>query len=132
MSDWVPAPTGKITDNFSWTEAKCRHCGRVPSVAAVVNTARWMERLREALGGRSIHVNSWCRCPTHNKKVGGSSGSYHLRGWAVDITVKGLTPKQVHQALVGLQGQGEMVGGLGRYHSFTHVDRGPVRNWNGP
>ena len=125
----INAPNGMITANFSWNEAKCRHCGQIPSVEAVQNTARWMERIRAALGNRVIHVNSWCRCPEHNAFVGGVPNSLHIAGWAVDMTVRGMTPGQVHAALRPLQGGGGPVGGLGRYASFTHVDRGPVDNW---
>jgi hypothetical protein len=129
---WQPPHYGLITPHFSWTEACCRHCGRIPDAAAVQETAEWMESVRAALGGRIIHVNSWCRCPVHNLAVGGAPNSYHLRGWAVDITVHGLTPAQTHAACAKHQGAGKLIGGLGRYKSFCHVDRGPARRWNGP
>lgn len=32
-----------------------------------------------------FNINSWCRCSKHNKAVGGSANSSHLRGCAVDI-----------------------------------------------
>ena len=35
-----------------------------------------------------FHINSACRCETHNKKVGGSKNSSHLKGLAVDIRVR--------------------------------------------
>lgn len=35
--------------------------------------------------GEPMHVNSGCRCPYWNGKVGGEPGSYHLEGKAADI-----------------------------------------------
>jgi uncharacterized protein YcbK (DUF882 family) len=129
---WITAPHGKITDHFGWAEAKCRHCGKIPDEESVTKTAEWMERVRQALGNRPLHVNSWCRCPSHNAAIGASTNSYHMKGMAVDITVRDMTPAQVHARLKTFQGEGKLIGGLGRYISFTHVDRGPVRSWDGP
>ncbi len=38
--------------------------------------------------GSPIFVTSGYRCPLLNKKVGGVTNSYHLRGMAADITAK--------------------------------------------
>ncbi len=130
---WKKAPSGLITPHFSWHEAACRHCGRIPGDMSVRLTAEWMERVRsEVYHGRVLHVNSWARCPEHNRAVGGASQSYHMLGWAVDITARGLSPYQTWVLAKAYQGQGKLIGGLGKYVSFTHVDRGPSRRWNGP
>ena len=84
-------------------------------------------------GGKVIHVNSWCRCPTHNKRVGGAEHSLHMRGWAVDITVRGISPYAAWRVLKDFQGEPpKIIGGLGRYPSFVHIDRGRARRWSGP
>jgi zinc D-Ala-D-Ala carboxypeptidase len=130
---WIDAPAGLITPHFSWRgEAACKHCGRIPGLAAVQETAEWMESVRAALGGRVVHCSSWCRCGPHNTAVGGAPNSYHTRGMAVDIVVAGLSAKQVQQVLRKVQGPSKLVGGLGSYGSWTHLDRGPARRWNGP
>ena len=121
----IRPPEGPLTEHFTWHEAACRHCGLIPSIASVRKTAAWMEQVRAALGNRVVHVNSWCRCPEHNARIGGAPNSYHLRGMAVDITVRDLSPRKVQAILKNLP----LIGGLGRYASFTHVDRGPVRQW---
>lgn len=51
-----------------------------------------MELMRRLLAARYMAdipfpINSWCRCKDHNKKVGGTLGSAHLTGEAVDISV---------------------------------------------
>lgn len=37
--------------------------------------------------GKPLHINSGYRCSELNKKVGGKSNSYHLKGQAADIHV---------------------------------------------
>lgn len=133
MAAWgVRPPNKRVTAHFHWqTEAACKHCGRVVSLEVVRATAEWLERVRERLGNRVLHVNSWCRCPVHNKAIGGAPESYHLKGMAVDIVARGLTAHQTWEECFSLQLEG-LIGGLGKYASFVHVDRGPKRNWNGP
>jgi len=119
-----------ITAHFSWVEAVCRHCQKIPDVAAVVRTSEFMERLREELGIGPLHVNSWCRCRVHNAAIGGEENSLHIDGLAVDFTARYLSPRKVQARCKELQKR-NLIGGLGRYASFTHVDRGERRNWSG-
>jgi len=133
MSVWVTPPNKLITPHFHYAEAVCRHCGKVPTLEVVQNTARWLERVRsEVFNDRICHINSWCRCPVHNAAVGGAEHSLHMRGWATDLTVRGLSPTAVWKLARAHQGEGELIGGLGKYVSFTHIDRGPARRWTGP
>lgn len=122
---WHAPPKGQITEHFSWREAACRCCGRINDEEEVRLTAEWLETIREALGGQPLHILSWCRCPTHNRSVGGAQDSYHMLGQAVDISARRTTPRAVQRLLAGLSG------GLGCYPGFTHVDRGPWRRWRG-
>lgn len=132
MARWKKPPPGKATDHFAWAqEISCNHCGRIPDVETCLATARWMEQVRERLGGRIVYCNSWCRCEQYNAAVGGALNSYHVKGMAVDITVRGLSPAQVWRECKKLQSEG-LIGGLGKYVSFCHIDRGPRRSWNGP
>ena len=47
---------------------------------------RMLDSAREA-AGTPFKINSGFRTPKHNKKVGGSENSSHLRGFAADIHV---------------------------------------------
>lgn len=67
---------------------------------------------------RKVKVTSACRCPAHNKAVGGKPSSLHLLGRAADIMVEGV-PASVVQELVEEQMD---MGGLGSYEGFTHID----------
>ncbi len=66
-----------------------------------------------------VTINSGYRTASHNKAVGGASGSQHLYGRAADIVVKGIHPEDVVQCA-------ETVGftGIGLYlrKNFAHVD----------
>ena len=44
-------------------------------------------------------ITSGYRTPTHNKEVGGAKYSYHMRGMAADIRVKGMSPKELANKL---------------------------------
>lgn len=131
MPRWgVVAPREKVTEHFHYQEMACRHCGRIPSRAVIEDTCKWLEKVRAALGGHIIHINSGARCPLHNKNVGGVKNSLHVQGWAADVTLRDLSPREVQRRCKVLQEKG-LIGGLGSYDSFTHLDRGPRRAWFG-
>lgn len=132
---WVKPPRGifHITPHFSVAEAVCRHCGKIPSWTEVVETAQWLERVRhEVYGDRPMHITSWCRCAIHNKDVGGAPQSYHMKGMAVDFVVRGLSIAAAWDLAAERQGEGKLIGGLGSYRAWVHIDRGSPRRWAGP
>lgn len=121
----------QLTAHFSTTELVCRHCGRAPSLEALMRLAEFGESLREGLGNEPIHVTSGYRCPAHNAAVGGAPQSYHMKCMALDFVRRGMTPYATWKRCKELQAEG-LVGGLGRYLTWTHADFGPKRNWQGP
>lgn len=66
-----------------------------------------------------IEQHSAYRTPEHNEAVGGSEGSYHMYGMAVDFHVKGKTPKQVAAFLNKLYPNSC---GIGIYSWGVHFD----------
>lgn len=73
-----------INKYFSNKEMSC-NCGC--GLANVnIRTLKKLHRARE-MAGVTFPVNSWCRCPKHNKAIGGRENSAHLRGTAIDIRV---------------------------------------------
>lgn len=73
-------------------------------------------------------LNSGYRTPKRNATIeGAAANSQHIHGRAADITVSGVSHKDVRASA-------EAVGtpGMGRYASFTHLDVGPSgRRWKG-
>jgi len=78
------------------------------------------EAIREEYG-HPIMVNSWYRCIRHNKHVGGTFGSLHMTGRAMDIRPHANDLKELYKACEKFAPPG-----LGTYpeKGFIHVDIG--------
>lgn len=90
----------------------------------IIKLAQHLDWIREQLGNRPIHVNSWYRPKHINDREGGAKYSQHLYGTAVDIRSDYKSAHQIYQILDKVWD-----GGLGRYFSFVHVDLGRKRRW---
>ena len=82
------------------------------------NLIEVLEIIRKKLNAPVI-INSGYRTPEWNKKVGGAKCSYHMKGMAADIVVKGHTPKEVAKIANEIM---KDYGGVIRYSNFVHVD----------
>lgn len=75
----------------------------IPTANSLVNLKSLiveLEKVRELLGNKSIHINSGYRSPTLNRFIGGSNTSAHCFGYAADFTCKDFgTPKQIVQTI---------------------------------
>jgi len=69
---------------FKPEELMCPCCGDCEMDAAFIFM---LDSLRELVGA-PLRVSSGYRCENHNKVIGGSPNSAHLRGKAVDILVR--------------------------------------------
>ena len=69
----------------------------------------------------AVTINSGYRSGAYNAQVGGSKNSYHTKGQAADIQVRG-----VHPALVAMYAEEMRAGGIGLYAytsgGFVHID----------
>ena len=122
----------KITTNFTLEEFNCKDGSTMPNdvMINIIKLAKNLQVLRDAIG-KTIVINSAYRSPDYNKKIGGVKDSQHLKGNASDITVKGMTPKEVAKIIEGLIMSGKMQqGGIGIYPNFVHYDiRGVKARW---
>lgn len=121
-----------MTKDFDLEEFRSKDGADFPEwvLLNIRELARNLQVLRDNVQA-PVTINSGYRSPAHNKAVGGASGSYHLKGMAADIVVKGLSPNRVADIIEDLIELGLMKnGGLGRYDTFTHYDIGPVRRWD--
>lgn len=83
---------GDVSKNFSREEFAC-NCG-CGFAAVDIALLCGLQELRDK-SGKSITISSGCRCDERNKRVRGSSKSFHKFGMAADITIAGLTPAQM-------------------------------------
>ena len=93
------------------------------------------EEIRHRAGDYPFFINSGCRCVLHNKAVGGSNNSAHLRCSALDIFPAGGWRKFTEKTgfdrdiLIGICGEVVEDGGVGSdlYGKFgiVHIDRDP-------
>jgi uncharacterized protein YcbK (DUF882 family) len=107
---------GDISKHFSRSEFECKcGCGFNTVDVELVSV---LEDLRQNLG-QPVIINSACRCPSHNERVGGGKNSQHLLGRAADIVVRGVDPSEVHNYIKLMY---PLSLGLGAYDDFTHLD----------
>ena len=79
--------------------------------------------------GKAVNINSGYRTPAKNRAVDGAAYSQHLYGTAADISIKGVSPKEIAAYAETLLPKS---GGIGIYPTFVHIDvRGVKSRWNG-
>lgn len=102
-----------VSANFTAKEYACKHCGSAKIDNKLI---AFIQKIRTHFD-KPVTINSGYRCATHNKNVGGASNSYHTKGMAADIVVKGVTPAEVAK-------YAESIGilGIGLYDNFVHID----------
>ena len=113
----------RLTSNFYLHEFECR-CGCEMTRDVVENVFELSDELQvlRDLHG-AIHINSAYRCKEHNSSIGSKDTSQHVLGKAADITINGISPGEVADAIEESITEGKvMFGGVGRYDTFTHVD----------
>lgn len=117
-----------VSKNFKVKEFACKD-GSDQLVLDEDFVSSKLQKIRTHFGA-PITINSAYRNATYNKKVGGSSNSYHVKGRAFDIVVKGKTPAEVarYAKSIGIKG-------IIQYNTFVHIDSRPTeyyaRNNNG-
>src|SRR5690606_37647129 len=123
----------RLTENFKREEFDCKDGTIFPDkyIDNAIEVAENLEVLRAYLGKPIIISGSGYRTKKHNTEVGGVPKSQHLTASAADISVKGLSPTKIAEAIEHLIKEGKMKqGGLGIYRTFVHYDiRGEKARW---
>ncbi|CEN34126.1 Peptidase M15 family protein (modular protein) [Capnocytophaga canimorsus] len=114
-----------ITPNFKWGEFISKDGVAIPESLKpnVIEVCKNLEIIRKEVGNKPIKVHSGFRSFKHNAEVGGRMNSYHLQGKAADISVKGMTSKELYDTIIRLMDEGKIkAGGVGLYATFVHYD----------
>ena len=122
---------GSLSKNFSVNEFACKGLGCCSTVKIDEDLVKYAQKIRDHFG-KPVNVNSGYRCPTHNKRIGGATGSYHTKGMAADISVNGVAPAEVakYAESIGIKGIGLYETSKDGY--FVHIDTRSTKSfWYG-
>lgn len=128
---YVKGQKKQLSQYFVSTEFDCHGNGCCSTTQINPLLVERLNQIREHFNA-PITISSGYRCPTHNRNVGGATGSRHTAGDAADIIVKGHTPREVAQ-------YAESIGikGIGLYETaadghFVHIDTRDAKSfWYG-
>ena len=113
--NFVNRDFGKVYEHFDAKEFACKDGSY--EILICTELAITLEKIREHFNAPVI-INSGYRTPEWNAKVGGAKNSYHMKGMAADIVVKGHSSKEVAEYANGILDNG----GIIRYTNFVHID----------
>jgi hypothetical protein len=82
----------KLSTNFTVKEFACKDGSDV--VLIDTDLVNVLQKIRTKFKAK-VTINSAYRTEAYNKKIGGSSSSYHVKGMAADIAVSGIDPIKV-------------------------------------
>jgi hypothetical protein len=128
QTSWRPAAHGSAARHAPHWAGSAGHAESAinwrASAACLAGPLRAvLDLVAEAFG--PLTVNSTCRSPAHNRRVGGATKSYHLTGNAVDFRVR----NNYGEVLTFLK-KVRTVGGVSHYGAGVfHIDTGPRRTW---
>lgn len=109
----------KLSENFSVKEFACKDGS--DTIKIDLDLIPLIQRFRNYVE-TGVYFNSAYRTPSYNKKVGGATNSYHVKGQALDIpflnSYKYLTSREKMCAFFNTLG----VKGIIIYPTFIHVD----------
>lgn len=118
----------QLSKNFKSSEFDCHGKNCCNQTLIDENLITWLQKIRNHFGA-SVNINSGYRCPTHNKNIGGASGSHHTKGMAADIRVKGVSPKEVarYAESIGIQRIGLYEGDA--EGNFVHIGSATTKSF---
>lgn len=126
---------GNLSQYFDRDEFRCKgttcgiNGGNCGFSAVDAELLAVLTDIRETYG-KPVKITSACRCPAHNKKVGGAPDSQHVKGLAADIQVDGYSPAKIEQYLLGKYPDKY---GIAASKTFVHIDvRAQKARWDYP
>lgn len=131
IKTYVKGTATGLSDNFKSTEFDCHGNGCCLSTLIDDDLVKYLQKIRNYFG-KPVNISSGYRCSTHNKNVGGATGSRHAKGQAADIYITGVKPAEIAK-------YAESIGilGIGLYETnadghFVHIDTRTTKSfWYG-
>ena len=131
IKNYVKGTATVLSDNFKSTEFDCHGKDCCLSTQIDEELVEYLQKIRDYFG-KPVNVSSGYRCSTHNKNVGGATGSRHAKGQAADIYITGVKPAEIAK-------YAESIGilGIGLYETnadghFVHIDTRATKSfWYG-
>ena len=131
MIEFEKGRSDKISKNFQHKEFDCHGQGCCSTTIIDEKLVEYVQQIRDHFG-KPVTITSPYRCEVHNRRVGGATKSYHMRGQAADIVVQGVSSREVAK-------YAESIGilGIGLYETskdgyFTHIDTRTTKSfWYG-
>ena len=123
----------QLSTNFKSTEFDCHGKGCCSTTLIDEQLVKYLQQIRTHFN-TSISVSSAYRCLTHNKNVGGATGSRHMKGQAADIYA---TNGKVKPAEIAKYAESIGILGIGLYETdadghFVHIDTRTTKSfWYG-
>ena len=112
---YINADYGQLSQHFKASEFQCKD--KAEGLLVAKELIELLEKIRNHFDAQVI-INSGYRTPSWNSRVNGRPNSYHCKGMAADIVVKGHSTQEVAKYADGIMEQG----GIMRYTNFVHVD----------
>lgn len=88
-------------------------------IANLTRLAQLLEKVKEAVGGKPVMINSGFRSKQVNDAVGSKDSSQHRKGCAADFRVPGMTPRQVVDACIAASVPFDQI--ILEFDSWTHI-----------
>ena len=131
MIEFEKGRSDKIAKNFQYKEFDCHGQGCCSTTIIDEKLVEYVQQIRDHFN-KPVTITSSYRCEIHNKRVGGATKSYHMKGQAADIVVQGVSSREVAK-------YAESIGilGIGLYETskdgyFTHIDTRTTKSfWYG-
>ena len=131
IKSYTKGTATQLSTNFKSTEFDCHGSGCCSTTQIDEKLVQYLQQIRTHFG-KSVNVSSGYRCATHNKNIGGATGSKHSTGQAADIYINGVAPAEIAK-------YAESIGilGIGLYETdkdghFVHVDTRTTKSfWYG-
>lgn len=131
MIEFKKGRTDKIAANFQYKEFDCHGQGCCSTTIIDEKLVEYVQQIRDHFG-KPVTITSPYRCEVHNRRVGGATKSYHMRGQAADIVVQGVSSREVakYAESIGILGIGLYETSADGY--FTHIDTRTTKSfWYG-